>query len=414
MKSKKKEPDTRLKKGAPANVGKKEQPDNRLKQAAAAGIALSPRQLAFQKLYRFLKITGIIAVVLIIAFAGAFLYKRPDLFGGKRLPSGKGLTFREPKLNANNPPGPAPKGMVWIPGGEFYMGSDVEDQFGRLMFEDAAEIHLVYVNGFWMDTHEVTNEQYAKFVGATGYVTDAEKRPDPKDFPDVPLNELRPFSIVFRKPGPKEQVNLQNHLSWWDRRYGAFWKHPEGPDSTIKGRENYPVVHISYNDALAYCRWAGKRLPTEAEWEFAARGGLDRKNFPWGDELKPNGKWMANVWQGRFPVENTKDDGFEGLAPVGSFPPNGYGLYDMAGNAWEWCSDWYQFRYYEESPERNPQGPTSGFDPLEPGVPKRVQRGGSFLCDQNYCMRYMAGARGKGEVTSAQNHAGFRCVIDAK
>jgi sulfatase modifying factor 1 len=392
---------------------KKKTPPSPAKPSAPASVALSPRQAALRKLYRFLKISGAIAVTLTVAVVGTLYGERLLYpFGRKRLTSGKEIVFREPKLNPITPPGPAPEGMVWIPGGEFYMGSDIKNEFGQLVFEDAAELHLVYVDGFWMDKHEVTNEQYARFVAATGYVTDAEKRPDPKEFPDAPLKDLKPFSIVFKKPGPNDEVDLRDHLSWWDRKYGASWKHPEGSDSTIKGRENYPVVHISYNDALAYCQWADKRLPTEAEWEFAARGGLDRKIFPWGDELKPDDKWMANVWQGKFPQQNTKEDGFEGLAPVGSFPPNGYGLYDMAGNAWEWCADWYQVRYYEVGPERNPQGPDSGSDPMEPGVPKRVQRGGSFLCDERYCMRYVAGARGKGEVTSAANHIGFRCVMN--
>ena len=384
-------------------------------QPATANIALSPRQVSLQKLYRCLKIFGVIAVVVTIVAVGTIYSERLlHPFGRKKLASGKELVFREPKLNSSDAPGPAPDGMVWIPGGEFYMGSELEDQFGNPVFQDAAEVHLVYVDGFWMDKHEVTNEEYARFVAATGYVTVAEKRPDPKDFPDVPLKDLKPFSIVFKKPAAKESVDFRDHLQWWDRSYGASWKNPEGPDSTIKGREKHPAVHISYVDAVAYCQWAKKRLPTEAEWEFAARGGLNRKIFPWGDEQKPDGKWLANVWQGKFPQENTKEDGYEGLAPVGSFPPNGYGLYDMAGNAWEWCADWYQVRYYLESPQRNPKGPESSLDPTEPGVAKRVQRGGSFLCDEKYCMRYIVGSRGKGEVTSASNHIGFRCVMDAK
>jgi formylglycine-generating enzyme required for sulfatase activity len=269
-----------------------------------------------------------------------------------------------------------------------------------------------------MDTHEVTNEQFAKFVDATRYVTVAEKKPDAKDFPNVPREDLKPFSIVFKKPRPG-QYNLATHQGWWDLSYGASWKHPDGPGSTIKGKERHPVVHVSYEDAVAFCKWAKKRLPTEAEWEFAARSGLDRKKFPWGDELTPEKKWLANVWQGEFPEENTKDDGFEGIAPVGSYTANAYGLYDMAGNVWEWCVDWYQIDYYHDCWKKNrdkathnPQGPDSGFDPAEPGAPKRVQRGGSYLCAPNYCARYINGSRGKGEVTSAQNHSGFRCVKD--
>jgi formylglycine-generating enzyme required for sulfatase activity len=217
-------------------------------------------------------------------------------------------------------------------------------------------------------------------------------------------------------------IDLRDYRSWWDPKVGASWKHPDGPGSNIKGRENFPVVHICYHDAVAYCRWAKKRLPTEAEWEFAGRGGLDRKLYPWGDELKVDGKWMANAWQGEFPYTNTKEDGFDGAAPVASFPPNAYGLYDMSGNVWEWCADWYRKDHYiqrcrDVDPHtaiRNPTGPDSGFDLEEPGLPKRVQRGGSFLCAENFCTRYVIGTRGKGEITSAQNHCGFRCVKDAK
>ncbi len=367
---------------------------------------LSPRQVALQNLYFYLKVTGSLAVVIALVIVGT-LY-RHVLFpsAGSTLASGQKIEFREPVLNPSTPPGPAPEGMVWIPGGEFYMGIDDEG------FQDAWYVHLVYVDGFWMDKTEVTNEQYAKFVAATGYVTAAEKRPEPKDFSDnVPLEAMKPFSLVFQKP-VRGVPTLPPPNDRWDVRYGANWKQPEGPQSRIKGREKHPVVHVSYHDALAYCKWAGKRLPTEAEWEFAARGGLDRKLFPWGDEFKPDGKWMANVWQGEFPFENTNEDGFEGAAPVASFPPNDYGLYDMAGNAWEWCADWYQINYYLRSPERNPQGPDFGVDPREPGVPKRVHRGGSFLCAENYCMRYLVGTRHSGEPGSAANHLGFRCVMD--
>jgi len=333
----------------------------------------------------------------------------------------KKFEFREPKLNPAKAPSSAPEGMVWVPGGEFYMGSEEMHEGAAMpMFLDAAEVHLVYVDGFWMDKHEVTNEQFAQFIAATKYVTDAEKQPEQKDFPDAKPEDLKPFSIIFKKPAAGE-YDLRSHQGWWDISYGASWKHPEGPNSTTKGRENHPVVHISYNDAVAYCRWAKKRLPTEAEWEFAARGGLNRKKFPWGDEFRPDKKWMANTWQGNFPLENTKEDGFERSAPVGSYPPNAYGLHDLAGNVWEWCADWYQQEYYEDSADpdplkavRNPLGPKSGFDWQERGQPKRVQRGGSFLCAENYCMRYYVGSRGKGEVTSANLHIGFRCVMTAK
>jgi formylglycine-generating enzyme required for sulfatase activity len=308
--------------------------------------------------------------------------------------------------------------MVWIPGGEFYMGVDPDAFPGlskkhiEMNTKDATWLHLVYVDGFWMDKTEVTNEAFAKFIKATGYVTDAEKKPTQEQFPTEHPDKLKPFSITFKKPAPG--VPVRDFHDWFAIEYGACWKRPEGHGSTIVGRDNYPVVHISYNDAVAFCRWAGKRLPTEAEWEFAARGGLDRKLYPWGDELKPTGKWMANVWQGEFPTENTKEDGFEGAAPVGSFPPNAYGLYDVSGNVWEWCADWYRADYYLDSPDKNPKGPISGFVSHEPGAQKRVQRGGSFLCADNYCLRYVVGTRMDGEIGSAASHIGFRCVKDAK
>ena len=327
-------------------------------------------------------------------------------------------TSAPPKLNANTPPGNAPEGMVWIPGGDFSMGIDDSiihgDDLSSDMYKDARDVHKVYVDGFWMDQHEMTNERYAKFVEATGYQTLAERKPDAKDFPGVPASELVPFSLIFKKPAEKIRDVRRAHAeqAWWDICKGASWKAPNGPGSDVKGMEKYPAVHIAYDDAVAYCNWAGKRLPTEAEWEFAARGGLDRAEYCWGKELKVDGKWMCNAWQGDFPNENTKEDGFEGIAPVGQYPPNGYGLHDMAGNVWEWCSDWYQAEYYLGSPARNPKGPKSSFDASEPQSPKRIQRGGSFFCADNYCRRYIPGARGKGEPSSAANHVGFRCVMD--
>ena len=313
-----------------------------------------------------------------------------------------------PRTKVPPPPGPAPEGMVWITGGEFSMGAEE--------FPDAQPWHRVSVDGFWMDKTEVTNDQFAKFVKATKYVTLAEQAPRAEDFPGAPPENLVAGSVVFSPPD--HPVKLNNHFQWWSYVKGANWRHPEGPKSTLKDRGNYPVVHIAYQDALAYAKWAGKRLPTEAEFEYAQRGGLERKPYAWGDELNPGGKFMANTFQGHFPEKNTKEDGHERAAPVASFPPNNYGLYDMAGNVWEWTSDWYRHDYYQtlvaQGPvARNPQGPADSFDPSEPGVKKKVHRGGSFLCTDQYCARYIAGGRGKGEPDTGTNHVGFRLVKSA-
>jgi formylglycine-generating enzyme required for sulfatase activity len=312
-----------------------------------------------------------------------------------------------PKINDRKPPGPTPDGMIWVPGGQFWMGT-ADDKMA-----DARPWHRVYVDGYWMDKTEVTNQQFAGFVKATGYVTVAERKPRPEDYPNAPPEKLVAGSVVFSPPG--HSVELDNHLRWWNYIPGANWRHPEGPNSDIKSRVNHPVVHIAYEDAVAYCNWAGKRLPTESEFEFASRGGLDRKRYAWGDELKPGGKHMANTFQGHFPDTNTGEDGYTATAPVGSFPANGYGLFDMAGNVWEWTSDWYRPDYYQTLAASgevavNPTGPADSFDPNEPGVHKRVHRGGSFLCTDQYCARYIAGGRGKGELDTGTNHLGFRCV----
>jgi len=280
---------------------------------------------------------------------------------------------------------------------------------------DARPWHRVYVDGYWMDKTDVTNEQFARFVGATGYVTIAERKPRAEDYPGAPPEKLIAGSVVFSPPD--QAVALDNYLRWWHYVPGANWRHPEGRDSDIRARMNHPVVHIAYDDAVAYCRWAGKRLPTEAEFEFASRSGLDRKRYAWGDEFMPNGRHMANTFQGHFPDKNTAEDGYRSTAPVGSFPANGYGLFDMAGNVWEWTSDWYRADYYQTLADTggvtiDPKGPTDSFDPGEPGIRKRVQRGGSFLCTDQYCSRYIAGARGKGEPDTGTNHVGFRCVRD--
>jgi formylglycine-generating enzyme required for sulfatase activity len=318
------------------------------------------------------------------------------------------------------PGGPAPPGMVWIPGGEFSMGAADPrglEHGGPDAMGDARPIHRVYVDPFWMDTTEVTNEAFEKFVRATGYVTVAERKPTREEFPTAPEENLKAGSVVFTPP--TGEVPLDDHYRWWSYVAGASWRHPEGPGSDVRGRPKQPVVHVAYEDALAYAGWADKRLATEAEWEFAARGGLSGRLYPWGDELKPGGRWAANIYEGRFPVRGADrgEDGYVGLAPVAQFTANGYGLYDVAGNAWEWVSDWYRPDYYATLASggvaRNPQGPPDSFDPAEPRERKRVHRGGSFLCTEQYCTRYMIGTRGKGEVRTGSNHLGFRCVRSA-
>jgi sulfatase modifying factor 1 len=317
-------------------------------------------------------------------------------------------------------PGIALDGMAWIPGGEYSMGAqDTPDmnEVGMQATRDSRPIHRVYVDGFWMDKTDVTNEEFAKFAEATSYVTVAERTPRAEDFPGAPPENLVAGSVVFSPPD--HAVPLTNHFQWWSYVKGADWRHPLGPRSDIKGKGKYPVVHIAYEDAVAYAQWVGKRLPTEAEWEFAARGGLSGKPFVWGDQFRPNGQWMANTYQGEFPVKGMDggDDGFVGIAPAAQYPPNGYGLYDMAGDVWQWTSDWYRPDYYAQlaavgGVARNPKGPSSPFDPTEPAERKKVHRGGSFLCTDQYCSRYIVGTRGKGEVSTGTNHLGFRCVKD--
>jgi formylglycine-generating enzyme required for sulfatase activity len=291
--------------------------------------------------------------------------------------------------------------MVWIPGGTFWMGRDPSAcdaaECCTAGQTDTLPVHEVTVDGFWMDRTDVTNAQFARFVEATGYRTVAEK----------PMDPLPPGSFVFRPPAVVP--HLRDHRLWWRFEEGADWRHPDGPGSAIEGHMDHPVVQVCWDDAVAYARWAGKRLPTEAEWEFAARGGLDRQRYVWGDDLLPGGKWQANIWQGKFPKENSLADGYRTTAPVGSFPANGYGLYDMSGNVWQWCADWYRPDYYRHSHRHNPQGPDDGFDPSENGLAKRVQRGGSYMCSDLYCQGYQPGVRGKGEPNSAGPHIGFRC-----
>jgi formylglycine-generating enzyme required for sulfatase activity len=318
--------------------------------------------------------------------------------------------------NAGMAPGEPPEGMVWIPRGEFSMGATEQpgmNEVGMQATTDSRPIHRVYVDGFWMDTTEVTNGQFARFVEATKYITIAERAPRPEDFPGAPIENLVAGAVVFTPPS--QPVPLNDHFQWWAYVKGANWRHPEGPASNLDGRDQYPVVQIAYDDAVAYATWAGKRLPTEAEWEFAARGGLSGKLYPWGDEFMPARHAMANSHQGHFPDHDSGDDGFRGIGPVAQFAPNGYGLYDVAGNVWEWVSDWYRPDYYAQLAAaggvvRNPQGPATPFVPAEPNEKKRVHRGGSFLCTDQYCSRYMVGTRGKGEASTGTSHVGFRLV----
>jgi formylglycine-generating enzyme required for sulfatase activity len=301
--------------------------------------------------------------------------------------------------------------MVWIPGGTFLMGSDNHSPEER-------PAHRVTVEGFWMDRTPVTNTDFAKFVADTRHVTFAEIPPKPEDYPGAKPELLHPGSLVFSKPrGP---VDLSDFHNWWRFVLGADWRHPRGPNSTIKGRGEHPVVHVAYSDAEAYAAWAGRQLPTEAEWEFAARGGLDGADFAWGNELLIDGKYMANYWQGEFPWQNHKHDGFEGTSPVGSFPPNGYGLVDVTGNVWEWTTDWYSASHPPEKQKaccipQNPRGGTQedSFDPRQPEIriPRKVIKGGSHLCAENYCRRYRPAARFPEPVDTSTCHLGFRCIV---
>jgi formylglycine-generating enzyme len=301
--------------------------------------------------------------------------------------------------------------MVWIPGGTFLMGSDKH-------YPEESPAHHATVAGFWMDKCEITNEQFAQFVDATCYITLAERPPRAEDYPGAKPELLQPASVVFFKPA--HMVDLQNHYNWWTYILGADWRHPEGPESSIDKRAHHPVVHVAYEDAEAYAKWIGKELPTEAEWECAARGGLEAASYAWGEEFTPRGKHMANTWQGEFPYKNLREDGYDTTSPVGVFPANGYGLFDMIGNVWEWTTDWYSARH--------PSGKTccSGaiakadsehsYDPHTPNIkiPRKVIKGGSFLCAPNYCRRYRPAARMGQPIDTSTCHVGLRLIVRQK
>lgn len=325
----------------------------------------------------------------------------------------------QPTPVPNAPPAPARKtdGMVLIPAGQFTMGSDAQDAW-----PSEKPAHRVSVRSFWIDSTEVTNGQFAEFVRATGYVTTAERPVDweelkkqlPPNTPKPPEENLQPGSIVFTPPD--HAVPWDSIDRWWTWTPGASWRHPQGPASSIEGKDTLPVVQVSWEDAAAYATWAGKRLPTEAEWEFAARGGLDGAHFVWGDEQYSETHPQCNAWQGDFPWRNTAQDGFPRVAPVKSFKHNGYGLFDMAGNVWEWCQDWYRPDAYQHA-AGSTTAPVSNpccTSPSDSTAPERVMRGGSFLCHPSYCASYRPSARRGQTPDSATEHHGFRCAMDAQ
>jgi formylglycine-generating enzyme required for sulfatase activity len=315
-------------------------------------------------------------------------------------------------MNASGVPGGTAtdlaRDMVRIRGGTFRMGSDVH-------YPEEAPAHNVRVHGFWIDKYAVTNAKFQHFVDATGYVTLAEQPADAEDYPGAKPEMLVPSSVMFRKAdGP---VDLHNHYHWWTYVPGADWRHPRGPESSLDDLWDHPVVHVAFEDAEAYARWVGKSLPTEAEWEFAARGGLDGAEYAWGEEMTPGGEAMANTWQGEFPWQNLLEDGYEWTAPVGSFPPNGYGLYEMTGNVWEWTTDWYQDHHKIQKACCTLENPRGGilensYDPCNQAlrIPRKVMKGGSYLCAPNYCRRYRPAARMPQTIDTSTCHLGFRCV----
>ena len=335
----------------------------------------------------------------------------------KNIPKRFGNVNQADSVSLINLSNVAHAGMVWIAGGKFFMGGDNDqarsDEFPK---------HQVELNGFYLDETEVTNSQFAKFVQETGYETTAEKDVDwnelkkqlPENTPMPDSEMLRAASLIF--VSTPEAVNLSDYSQWWKWQHGANWKHPQGPDSDIIGKDDLPVVQVSWDDANAYCKWAGKRLPTEAEWEYAVRGSKKNTIYSWGNSPIDSNGFQCNYWQGSFPNNNLVEDKFYNAAPVKSFMPNSYGLYDMAGNVWEWCSDLYHHDYYKTFEKikitKNPKGPNTSFDPDEPLVSKRVMRGGSFLCNESYCSGYRNSSRMKSSQDTGMEHVGFRCVAD--
>jgi formylglycine-generating enzyme required for sulfatase activity len=306
-----------------------------------------------------------------------------------------------------------PSDMVRIPGGTFRMGSDTH-------YPEEAPAHRVSVDAFWIDRAPVTNRQFEAFVRATGHVTFAEKPPDPRDYPGALAEMLYAGSLVFTPP--LRVANLRDWGQWWSFMNAADWRHPYGPGSDLDGLDDHPVVHVAFADVQAYAQWVGKELPTEAEWEFAARGGFEEREFAWGDELTPGGKHMANTWQGNFPIENVEADGFPRTSPVTAFPVNGYGVHDMIGNTWEWTADWYTTQHPADAAKAccipsNPRGggEDSSYDPQQPiKIPRKVIKGGSHLCAPNYCRRYRPAARHAEPIDTSTSHLGFRCVVRGK
>jgi sulfatase modifying factor 1 len=308
-------------------------------------------------------------------------------------------------------PEEGPAGMVFVPRGTFRMGSDHH-------YPEEAPAHLVTVNDFWIDRAPITNREFRKFINATGYVTFAESAPDPRNYPGALPHMIKAGSLVFAPP--KHSVDLQDWSQWWIFKFGANWRRPYGPRSSISGMDDHPVVHVANRDAEAYAQWAGKELPSEAEWEFAARGGLDGAEFAWGHEFTPDGKQMANTWQGAFPHQNLRSDGFERTSPVTAFSPNGYGLYDMIGNVWEWTADWYSPQHRADAVKTCciPQNPRGGVENEsydrgvpESKIPRKVLKGGSHLCAPNYCRRYRPAARHAQPIDTSACHVGFRCIL---